>query len=622
VRPFLKRLLIGAALLGLLVLFYLRTNRIVFAEHRRFDVSLDRLRELDAALNQDILKSRFHLLEDYDNFTSELNEFEQIAADPSIVPSYLSEDGQKAIRQKMDELLQLAQQKEELLERFKSQNAVLNNSLRYLPQAGAEMAERNATSDEKRDLEAALNELMRQTLVYSLLSSDDSLSGIREAAEKLGAWRAGHRDDPQDGALAHLAAHASSVVAHKPKVEALTRQLLSIPTHERLDELLAIYNDSFSQALHTVDLYRVALYMLCGFLALGIAYTVCALDAANARLEHRVAERTSELLTRNGELQAEIAERLRVEAEVERMNKTLVDVSRRAGMAEVATSVLHNVGNVLNSVNVSCSVISEAVRKSRVHNVAKTAALLQDHSSDLTEFFLHNPTGQKLPDFLRKLADQLFKEQTSVLDELQSLGRNIEHIREIVATQQSYAVVGGVQETLRIRDLVEDALNMNGVALARHGVEIIREYEALPPVSVDKHKVLQILVNLVRNAKHALTDGGRTDKRLIVRVASDDCQVKICVNDNGIGISPENLTRIFAHGFTTKKHGHGFGLHSGVLAAQEMGGRLSVQSDGLGTGATLVLEFPRTGARSRRPERDVRATVLLDPRGRKLDPRS
>lgn len=596
-RRFTKHLLVGAALLAVLVLFYLRTNRIVFAEHRRFDGALDRLRELDATLNQDVLKTRFHLLEDYDDFTVVLSEFEKIAGDPTLIPSYIPEEGQRTIRQKLEEVSQLAKQKEELVERFKSQNAVLNNSLRYLPEAGAELAERNAADEQRGDLEALLNELMRETLVYSLLPSEEALSGMRGAVEKLEAWRAGHRDDAQDGALARLATHAKSVVAHKPKVEALTRQLLAMPTGARINEIQGIYDDCFSHALHTADLYRVALYILCGLLVVGIAYTVCALDAANARLEHRVAERTSELLRKNGELQAEIAERLRIEAEMERINKRLVDVSRRAGMAEVATSVLHNVGNVLNSVNVSCSVISEAVRKSRVHNVAKTAALLQENSSDLPAFFLHNPSGQKLPDFLHKLSEQLFKEQTSVLDELQSLGRNIEHIREIVATQQSYAIVGGVQETLAIRELVEDALHMNGIALARHGVEVIREYEAAPPVSVDKHKVLQILVNLVRNAKHALTDGGRADKRLIVRVASDDQQIRICINDNGIGISPENLTRIFAHGFTTKKHGHGFGLHSGVLAAQEMGGRLTVQSDGLGTGATFILELPLGGPR-------------------------
>lgn len=133
---------------------------------------------------------------------------------------------------------------------------------------------------------------------------------------------------------------------------------------------------------------------------------------------------------------------------------------------------------------------------------------------------------------------------------------------------------------------------MNGSVLTQHDVEVVREYEAASPVSVDKHKVLQILVNLIRNAKHALTDSGRDGKRLTVRIAREGCQIKVSLNDNGIGISEENLPRIFSHGFTTKKDGHGFGLHSGVLAAQEMGGRLSVQSAGVGAGATFTLELP------------------------------
>jgi len=592
-----KHLLIGALLLAVLILSYLKTNHIVFPEHLRFDNSLDRLRELDTSLNQDVLKVRFHLLEDYDELLQEMSEMKQIAGDSTIIPSYIPEDRRREIRRKMEALSSLLAQKEELLERFKSQNAVLSNSLRYLPLAGTELVNRNAADEQRHDLDFLLNDLMRQVLVYSLLPSEDQTTGIHQAVVKLEEWRSQHGGDAQDAMIASLVLHANSVVVHKPRVELLTRQLLSIQTHTGIEEILDLYDDCFSGALHAADLYRVALYVLCGLLTLGIGYTIYALDAANAHLEARVAERTGELSHKNGELKAEIAERLRIGAEMEQINKKLLDVSRRAGMAEVATSVLHNVGNVLNSVNVSCSVISEAVRKSRIRTVGRTAALLQEHTGDLPEFFLHNPTGQKLPDFLCKLSEQLTKEQTSTLNELQSLSRNIEHIREIVAMQQSYANVGGVQETLPIRDLIEDALQMNSAALARHSVEVIREYGETPLVSVDKHKVLQILINLVRNAKHALTDGERKEKRLTVRLASDDSQIKVWVKDNGIGISPENLNRIFAHGFTTKKRGHGFGLHSGILAAQEMGGSLTVHSDGLGFGATFVLQLPLVAGR-------------------------
>ena len=133
---------------------------------------------------------------------------------------------------------------------------------------------------------------------------------------------------------------------------------------------------------------------------------------------------------------------------------------------------------------------------------------------------------------------------------------------------------------------------MNEGALSRHDVEVIREFETVPPLNVEKHKILQILVNLLRNAKHACQDSGRADKRMTVRVANGDGRIRISVMDNGVGIPPENLTRIFNHGFTTRKDGHGFGLHSGALAAKEMGGSLTVHSDGPGQGAAFTLELP------------------------------
>ena len=148
-------------------------------------------------------------------------------------------------------------------------------------------------------------------------------------------------------------------------------------------------------------------------------------------------------------------------------------------------------------------------------------------------------------------------------------------------------------EKVNPADLVENAVRMNAGALARHGVELVHEYEPnLPEITVDKHKVLQILVNLISNAKYACDDSRRDDRRLTVRVTNGDHRVRIAIVDNGIGILPENLTRIFNHGFTTRKEGHGFGLHSGALAAKELGGSLTVHSDGPGQGATFMLELP------------------------------
>jgi PAS domain S-box-containing protein len=288
----------------------------------------------------------------------------------------------------------------------------------------------------------------------------------------------------------------------------------------------------------------------------------------------------------------DVTQRKLAEAKLEQMHRQLLDTSRQAGMAEVATSVLHNVGNVLNSINVSSTLVSDRVRKSKVASLSKVVALLDEHAADLGAFMSSDPKGRQLPHYLQQLAEHLAGEQAIVLEELALLHRNIEHVKDIVVMQQSYAKISGVVETVKINDLVEDALRLNLGALQRHGVTVLREFEDLPPVDVEKHKILQILVNLVRNAKYACDESIRIDKLMTLRVARNDGHVKISVTDNGVGIPAENLTRIFNHGFTTRKDGHGFGLHSAVLAAMEMGGSLSVHSDGAGEGATFTLELP------------------------------
>ncbi len=280
------------------------------------------------------------------------------------------------------------------------------------------------------------------------------------------------------------------------------------------------------------------------------------------------------------------------EAKVEALHKQLLQTSRQAGMAEVATSVLHNVGNVLNSVNVSATLLLDNTKRSNVAYLGKAIALLNEHADDLGAYMAHDPKGRQLPGYLSRVSEQLTKEQQRTIAELESLRQNIEHIKEIVAMQQNYAMVSGVVETVQVADLLEDALRMNAGALARHEIELVREYSEVPLLSVEKHKVLQVLVNVIRNAKYACDESGRKDKQIRLKISKRDQWICIAVIDNGIGIPPENLTRIFNHGFTTRKDGHGFGLHSGALAAAELGGTLSAHSDGLGKGAAFTLELP------------------------------
>jgi len=289
--------------------------------------------------------------------------------------------------------------------------------------------------------------------------------------------------------------------------------------------------------------------------------------------------------------------RQKLDAEqLDKLNRQLMGTSRLAGMAEVATGVLHNVGNVLNSVSVAATVVADRLRRSKLANLRRATEVLREQNGNLAEFLTTDPKGKVIPEYLATVADELAGEQTKLIAKMDSVGQHIEHIKEIVAMQQTYAKVSGVYESLAVEALVEDALRMNAAAFDRHGIELVREFaENMPLVRADRHKVLQILINLLRNGKYAMEGLSENAKRLVVRVAlASPDRVRITVADNGVGIAPEHVTRIFNHGFTTKKDGHGFGLHSGANAAKEMGGTLTAHSEGPGKGAEFTLELPTT----------------------------
>ena len=282
------------------------------------------------------------------------------------------------------------------------------------------------------------------------------------------------------------------------------------------------------------------------------------------------------------------------EEELARLNSRLLESSRMAGMAEVATGVLHNVGNVLNSVGVSATLVAERLKQSKAVNLGRASAMLQAHRDGLAEYLTADAKGKLLPDYLVTATSHLVAEQAELITEINAVAKHIEHIKEIVAMQQNFAKMSGAYENLSTGELTEDALRINTAAFERHRIQVVREFdETTPPVFVDRHKALQILINLISNAKYAMDAEPTNEKRLVIRVepVSPD-RVKITIRDSGVGIAPENLVKIFTHGFTTKKDGHGFGLHSCANAAKEMGGSLSAHSDGIGLGATFILELP------------------------------
>lgn len=290
------------------------------------------------------------------------------------------------------------------------------------------------------------------------------------------------------------------------------------------------------------------------------------------RLEQHVAERTQELR----------------EAQQE-----LVATARRAGMAEIATNVLHNVGNTLNSVNVGAELMRSRLGQSTAERLVRVVDLIDAHQGNLGHFFQHDIKGRVLPKYLRELGEAMLREREDLQAHLERVITSVDHIKRVVATQQAYAGASGVLEACSLTELVDDALRIQQDALTRHAVTVSRDYAQVEPAPLDKTRVMQILVNLIENARQAMQEIAGP-RNLSVAVAQESGWLSVRVRDSGRGIKADNLARIFTHGFTTKAGGHGFGLHSCAVAAKEMGGTLSVHSGGgPGLGATFTLQLPR-----------------------------
>ncbi|KAF0866842.1 DAHL domain-containing protein [Pseudomonas sp. LD120] len=586
-------LLLALLTLGLvlgLAFLYLKT---VISQPSNYAQSRDlinHIKQLNAQWETEVLKARIAISHNYDPLVMPVQEINQLwnQFDQLSQPEQLHNDPAtwKASHQAF---IKAFKEKASLVERFKSHNSVLRNSLAFLPTAEDDIQRRLAGLDDDVRLEQNIAidtyDLLLSSLEFAQVSSDDKAADILVGLSKL-AVNKERLPEPLHEPVDILSNHVSLILREQPVVNDLLERITSIPIALRLDDITRQLNqDQFQadqqdqQAHQYLLLFAALLVMLILYLAVRLvrSYAVIrrvngALQSANEHLELRVEERTRELKDTQREL---------------------LGTARQAGMAEIASNVLHNVGNVLNSVNISSEILSRTIRTSKTLGLGKAMQLINQHQDDLGHFFTMDDKGQLLPGYLNQLVEAIAREQQTMSVELAQLGRSVDHIKEIVATQQSYAGAQRLIEPLRIAELMDDALRMNSGALARHQVTVVRDYSPLPLVMGDKHRMLLILVNLISNAKYAMSkldDHPRT-LTLSARVV-DDQTLSISVKDEGEGIPAENLTRIFTHGFTTRKDGHGFGLHSCALAAMEMGGQLKVHSDGPGLGATFTLEVP------------------------------
>ncbi|MCD0459682.1 PAS domain-containing protein [Roseiconus lacunae] len=298
----------------------------------------------------------------------------------------------------------------------------------------------------------------------------------------------------------------------------------------------------------------------------------------------------------------DITDRIEAEQENLKLQQDLLDASRQAGMAEIATGVLHNVGNILNSVNVSATQIQKQLDSSPLRNLEKISGLIDEYRQTFPAFVKDDRRGQKVPEYIRHVTDALQGERQTVRDEVNDLVSNIEHIKAIISVQQTMAKSSGLMQSLEIRDLLNDSISANKASLQSHRINLSQSIDDdVPTIVSDKHRILQILVNLIKNAVDALRDSNVQSPKISVIAKKEADHVSMRVADNGVGIRQDRLDQIFQHGFTTKKGGFGFGLHSSANAAKELGGRLTVASEGEGCGASFELTIPICPKKETRP---------------------
>ncbi|HMU38323.1 MAG TPA: ATP-binding protein [Pseudomonadota bacterium] len=436
----------------------------------------------------------------------------------------------------------------------------------------------------KRYFSSVVAKEMVQTALVSLKLADKETIGAVELAEL-------HRvvERHLGGSVGAAAAH-SAMMELRSGVSAQESQALA----KVYAKILASMNMAPSELRRKVDFYQERESLL-RQQASELRQKMDALDLEVT--ERRKAEKALQEL--NEQLEGRVLERTKALKEAQ---KRLLDAAHRAGRAEIATNILHNVGNVLNSVNTSIVTMLSLFGKSRMPVFSKLAKLIEDKKKgDLGNYLSVDPKGKQVPDLVVALAGNLQDEQALLKAELEQLAKNIEHIKAIISVQQSHARASRVFETIDVRSLVDDAIRVNIAGLDHARIEVVRDYDDLPDVTLEKHKLLQILVNLISNARHAMVPNPPEKERVLrvsVKPIAGD-RFRISVKDTGIGISAENLGKLFQHGFTTRSEGHGFGLHASSLAAKQMDGQVTAGSDGPGHGATFTVELPLTAEQKR-----------------------
>jgi signal transduction histidine kinase len=266
-------------------------------------------------------------------------------------------------------------------------------------------------------------------------------------------------------------------------------------------------------------------------------------------------------------------------------------LSRLAGMAEIAVSVLHDVGNVLNSVLTSTGVLDKELREGEttLHDVAK---MLDVPREELVAFAANDRRAVVVGPYLRELATARDRRDERLRTEVARVRTGVDHLVHVVSRQQQHARGSSLIHEVELDGLLEQAVDFVRDSVVAGGIVLDPPESTGVAVCADRHQTLQILVNLLANARDAVK--GRRAGKIGMSVRAEAKAVHVMITDDGCGFDEVTARRLFVHGFTTKPHGHGFGLHHSILLARAMGGELSGASAGVDRGATFTLTLPRS----------------------------
>lgn len=336
----------------------------------------------------------------------------------------------------------------------------------------------------------------------------------------------------------------------------------------------------------TTWFYILSAIVIAGFIYGGYQYRVRKIQSQNRYLAKKIAERTSELDQKNKELEKTLHE-------LHQTKDKLVKKAHKAGMADIAAGVLHNVGNILNSVNTSSAIIEDTLNRSQLERFTKANDVIRENKEDLKRFIAEDSRAEKLLKYYLALEEPFKKEREKMIEHIQRLDKKIKLINEIIAAQQTYATSGMLTELVSLPEVIEDALTLQGGTMERHNIRIEKDLETTAAVKIQKTKLVHVLVNIIKNAKEAITESTSKNKVITFRSWEDHEHVYLKISDNGSGIRKDHINKIFTQGFTTKESGHGFGLHSSANYVSEMDGNIAVESEGEGMGTSFIISLPK-----------------------------